>query len=129
MTARLLKAAGFGIAIAGLLMCPVGFLAWFGNALTMEARSDSLSLLANLFMLAGIVLVWAGGLLAVIGGMSSARDEPWRNGTEGTQDRILFLSLGRTGTESCPTPPESRAPLRLPESTGKIANSREVFGD
>src|SRR4029453_1923852 len=51
MTARLLKAAGFGIAIAGLLMCPVGFLAWFGNALTMEARGESLWLRRTPFSL------------------------------------------------------------------------------
>lgn len=66
MRRRPLKRAGMGIAIGGLALMGLGFLARLANAMMMEGGSELVALLGISAIAGGIVVAIVGGILAVV---------------------------------------------------------------
>jgi hypothetical protein len=77
------RALSNGLLIAGLLLTPLSFLVYFGNALAMEAAGEGVAHLAILAMIAGNILVVAGltlrgmsldrlAIIVLVGGVAGA---------------------------------------------------------
>jgi hypothetical protein len=59
--------AGCGVSLVGHLLGAAGFLLYVGNGLAGEGASDSVSLVANLGVVAGVIVAVGGDVLAAVG--------------------------------------------------------------